>query len=176
MPKVEKCTPCIEKKAADLIANKLTTFKAGDKEWLEAQTEERLDSFIPVPVAPIVDNKKEDKKIVVEKTPIEVFKETLKSPEDFMKLMPAEMRESVDAGLKLHKANKAKMVKSIMDNSKDVWEEKELTDMNSDILTKIYKSTNVDGTDYSINAIENNKIETNSADILLPTGIVLDDK
>ena len=175
MPKVEKCTPCIEKKAADLIANKLTTFKAGDKEWLEAQTEERLDSFIPVPVAPIQENKKVEKEVVIEKTPIEVLKESLKSPEDFMNLMPKDMRESVNDGLNLYKANKAKMVKSIMDNSKDVWNAEELNVMNSETLTKIYKSTNVDGTDYSINAIENNTLETNK-EVLLPPGTVLETK
>lgn len=128
---------CCEDKVDRLIANKLTRFSADDKEWLMSLEESQLDRMSP----------KEPEKKEVTPPPqvnkeevIDEFKGSLKSIEDYTKLMPEEMKAMVNEGVTLHKERREKLIKGIMDNTKDVWEEDTLKEMPIETLERVAKS------------------------------------
>jgi hypothetical protein len=71
----------------------------------------------------------------------ELVKDSIKTSEDFMRLVPEELRESIDSGLRLQKEHRARMVQSILDNTEEnVWNENDLKAMKIETLEKIFKS------------------------------------
>jgi len=141
----KKDSPCCEAKVDALIANKATQFTTKDREWLLTQ-EEAMEV-------------------------IATFKGTLKTVEDYTALMPAEMQEQISEGVKLFNEHRAKLVKSILDNTeKDLWKEDDLTAMETAQLEKVAKS--IKTTDYS--GMSGGRIQDNHEDgpePLLPVGV-----
>lgn len=156
------CGGCMEKIVA-LINNAQTNFTADDREWLLTQDEATLDKLFPKEpekIEPVQINKEQA---------LGVLKESIKKPEDFINLLPDEMKDSMQSGLALHQEMRQKMIQSVMDNAKDVWTKDELEKMNTDTLKKVANSITVPA-DYSL---KNSIIKNNAEDmeVLILPGI-----
>lgn len=150
--KMEKCTPCVEKKVNTLIANTASGFAETDRPMLEALSEDQLDKLTPK----IVEVEK-----VVEKT-VEVNKLT---PED---------QAALDFGKKMLAKKKADMAGAIQKNTKDIWSIEVLNAMDEEMLEKVFKSVEKpEEVDYSLNG-NNRSFQTNRSETeekLLPPGV-----
>lgn len=168
---VKKCSPCVEKKTNELIAHEGTKFTEDDREWLHSLDETLLDKLFPVDSAVI--NKVDEPVVVTAEQAMEVLKQKLSKPDDFIALLPKEIQEQVNSGLKAHREQREKMVQSILTNTmKGVWEETELKDMSFETLKKVHESTKKEIVDYSLNG--DGKINTGSATKempMAPTGV-----
>lgn len=166
-------TTCFLGKVEKLTANKQFGFTPEDKEWLLTQEESLLDKLLARPVAaeaPVQANASAEQVL-------QVFKNSAKTPEEFISLAPAEMQESMRNGLALHKANKANLVKKIMDNSASgTWDEAELTAMPIETLEKMGKMIKTP-VDYSAQA-HSAELEVNASgeEPLYPTGVSVESK
>ena len=171
-----KCPDCIAKVDA-LIANALSKFDEKDRDWLLTQDEPMLDRLVPnepvVEKAPVVETNAEA---------LQVLKNSLKTAEDFINILPAEMQDQMRSALATHKAQSANMVKTILDNTAEgVWDEATLTGMDSATLVKVFntiKREEETGTaDYSLNGyIGTSTLNVNEENFLLPGNIVIDGK
>jgi hypothetical protein len=112
----EKCTPCVAKKAAALIANKATKWGEADLEYLQTLEESVLDRMIP-----------EVEVVEVEKV--------------VANALSAEDQAALDFGKKMLAKKKKDMADGIQKNSAGTWTNDELLGMNESMLEKIYKST-----------------------------------
>jgi len=132
---------------------------------------------------PEVEKTKADPKTVKTTEPLQinaeqalnVLKESIKTPEDFFKILPAEMQDSMRSGLTLHEARRAEMVKAIQDNLKEVWTEDELKTMDMQMLSKVHKGI-PEAVDYSGNGsgtVQTNKV---GEEPLYPAGVVINEK
>lgn len=152
MSETTKCTPCVEKKVGELIANKQTQFAETDRAWLETLEEAVLDRMIPV---------------VVEPKEVEVPVVNALAPED---------QAALAYGKKLLAQRKADMTATIQKNTKaGTWPDAVLNAMNEEMLERVYESVKKEETivtDYSLNG--NRVIQNNAGapeEKLLPPGI-----
>ena len=169
----ETPSPCVIKKVDELIANSLLQFTPADKEWLLTVHEVRLDRMTPKEVAPPP---------VTAEQVTEYLQTNCKTVEEVITLMPAEMKGRVTDALTLQDSSRHKLIETIVTNaSKGTWTKDELSTMSLEMLTKIYKTVQVN----TINAEDNNVFDfsamgnlatnrnpksTDSDDVLLPTG------
>ena len=145
----QKCTPCIEKKVNDLIANS-GHYTEDDRDWLQALEEKQLDK--------ITANVK-----VVEK---EVVKE--------VNVLTDAQKAALAYGEKQLKELREKMIKGIQDNtSKELWSDEQLNTMSDDILEKVYKSVKREEiVDFSLNSqFQMNTNKGEEIEPLYPAGI-----
>lgn len=163
----KKETPCA--KVDELINNKLTKFTEENREWLTAQEDVILDSLVP--------NEPEVKKEDLPQTNVEKINqepEKGKKPqtlEEYLEGVPEGMRDSMRAGLKLHKEQREKMIKEILiQTEKGIWDEDDLKVMETDTLKKVFDSVKKEEVDFSI--LGDNKIQDNvEQEKLLPPGV-----
>jgi len=144
MSEKKEGAPC---KVTELINHKLTKFTEDNREWLETLEEGQLDTLFPnEPEA-----KKEDPPQINAEQVKQVVRELFSKQEEYIDLMPENMRDSTRAGLKLHKEQREKMIKGVLDNVKDVWTEDELKSMDANTLNKVFNSIKKEEiTDYSL--------------------------
>ncbi len=114
------CKTCKEKASA-LIANTHTHFDENDREWLESLTEDKLDKMIPMV-----------------KT-VEKVIEANVTKEKALEVLGIE-KNQYEKGLEIYNAKRAEVVKSILDNTKDVWVKEELDAMKLETLQRIDNS------------------------------------
>lgn len=138
--KKENNMACCEDRVDKLIANGKSTFDANDKEWLMNLNEDQLKKLEPV-------EEKTEAPQVNKDEVITEFKSGLKTVDDYTSIMPDEMKSQVESGVKLYKEKRKNTIKDILDNSKDVWNEADLNNMEDSMLDKIAKS--VVPSDYS---------------------------
>lgn len=157
-------SPCQLAKVEQLINNSSTSFTEADKGWLLEQEESTLDKMMP----------KDSGVQINAEEGIEAFKKQLSNPDDFLNLMPTEMKESFKSGLSLHKQEKTKMIDHIMNNTENVWEKEQLEGMDFETLKNISKSVKAP-IDYSLQGSRiTEPPEVNNEDMLLPTGVEFD--
>jgi hypothetical protein len=155
-----------------LINNANTTYEEADREWLEGLTEEQLNKMTPVTVEKEVPAKVTNEQIM------SAFTESMKTPEDFLKVVPAGMRDQLQSGLELQANTKTKMVDGIIANTEEgTWTKEELEAMPFNSVAKIYKTckaTEDVGTvvDYSAmgGGIQNNNSEE-QVEVMAPMGV-----
>jgi len=153
------CEPCKEK-VNELIAHASTHFNDSDREWLEALTEDKLDKLIPkvVQVNAVVPTYDEAVKIV---------QATAKSLDDYMNILPENVKAEVNIGLSTFKEKKSALITSIQANTeKDVWTEDELNAMSIEVLQKLEKSVETKG-DFSLNRIQTNTTNASGIEPLM---------
>ena len=139
-----KCTPCIEKKVNELIANSQGKFTEDDREWLTSLDEARLDKLVPTVI---------EKEKVIE---VNVLSDEDKTALADYKRQKKEARE--------------KLIQTITDNAKDIWTVEILNEMDDDKLSRLSKSIKkVEVTDYSMNA-STNVSATSKIEPLYPLG------
>lgn len=140
----EKCTPCVEKKVGEIIANAATKFTETDREWLQTLELSVLEKMEPEIVA-VVENK-----------------------------LSAEDQAAMDLGKATIKKKKEDMVANIQTNTEaGLWTPEILNNMDVSMLEKISKSVTkkVEETvDYSLNGnlFQNNAGKGNEIEPLLP--------
>lgn len=154
-----KKTPCCEDAIDALIANADTSYSADDKEWLMELPQDRVEKLVAnaakakAPAKP-TDTREEsttndDPPQINAEQALNAVRDSIKKPEDFFKLLPADMADSMKSGLALHREQRANMVKDILANAEGVWVEDDLNAMDTDTLTKVHK-TIPRKTDYSL--------------------------
>ena len=157
-------SPCCEAKVDALIANAQTHWTAEDREWLLTQESTVIEKLSPKEapkVAPIEVNAEEV---------LDTFKATLVTVEDYTSLMPAEMKATIEGGVKLYKEHRETLVKGVIANTEaGVWDEATLNAMNDKTLESVFKSVNV--TDYSGQGPVVNKNGIESEEKLLPVWV-----
>lgn len=148
--KVNMCTPCVERKVNELIANKDSGFVETDRDMLQALSEAQLDKLVP-------------------KT-IEVNKAVELSAAD---------KAALDFGKAQLAERRAGFISTIQANtSKELWPDATLNEMNDDMLEKMSKSfVKEEGTDFSLNGNQGslgaNARTKKGVAPLLPAGIEL---
>jgi hypothetical protein len=139
-----KCTPCIEKRVNELIANSQGKFTEDDREWLTSLDEVRLDKLVPTVI---------EKEKVIE---VNVLSDEDKTALADYKRQKKEARE--------------RLIQTITDNAKDIWTVEILNEMDDDKLTRLSKSIKKEEvTDYSMNA-PTNVSATSKIEPLYPAG------
>ena len=154
-------TECCKKKVDALIANGLSNFTEANRGWLEGLEETQIDLLNPkVPVVPEVNQEKA----------LEVLSATLKTPEDYIAVMPEAMKVQFTEGLKLYNDDRKTTIDAILANAEaGVWEESELQAMEDSMLKKISKSIKAPA-DYSVNGSQPGK-HKEEAEKMLPYGV-----
>ena len=165
---------CCEAKVDALIANSVTQFTDVDKEWLNALEESQIDKLEPKAPA-----KEPEKKVEVNtEEVVAAFKSTLKTLDDYVALMPEDMKASVASGVELYDKHREELVEKIQTNAKDVYTEEDLNVMNVDQLEKTVKIMGNGKVDYSAQSggstIQENS--DNKVAPLLPPGVNGDTK
>ena len=176
----KECPTCKAKVDA-LIANKVTTYAEGDREWLETLEETQLDKMVPVEVEKVV----EKEATITPEMAINALKEGLKGQEDWINLMPENMQEQTRSALTLHEARKTALVNGIITNTVEgTWEKVELEGMAVGQLEKIAKTAGFENSTIQNNfagmgAGAGTKLQTNEgADVppMAPVGIKFETK
>ncbi len=166
--------PCCPEKINLLINSEHSPFEEKDKELLESFDQETIDKIVaPVAILEAQDKRKEEEMKEEKKEPqvnagqaIQALKETLKTPEEFIKILPEEMQDQMRSGLKLHKEHRNKLIENIMTNS-DVFTKEELEAKPTDELEKLSKLAKAPA-DYSVLGANSVKL---TDEVLLPPGI-----
>lgn len=127
----KKKDPCCPEQVKLIIQSKQTRFEESDREWLESQEEGTVIKLLPV------EPEQQTAPQVNKEQAIEVLKEQLKTPEQFLALLPDEMRDQMRNGLALYKAERNKLVEHITANAKDVFTTEELQAKPTDELKKL---------------------------------------
>lgn len=164
MADMSKKTPCCLAKIEQLIAHKGTAFTSDDTAWLLEQDEAMLDKLFPAEqqtAAPQVNAAEA----------LNVLRESLRKPEDFINILPTEMQDQMRSGLALHKAKRADLVARITNNSVDkAFTAEELSNMDTAFLEKLDRSIAAP-VDYSAQGPAYQANVRNDEDILLPAGV-----
>lgn len=167
---------CCPEKVDKLIANEATQFTQDDKEWLLTQEEATIDKMFPKEVEPKKEpnTNSKDEKVTAEQA-MQVLKEQIKQPQDFINLLPDEMQDQMNNGLKLHQEKRTNLITGILNNTENVWKEEDLKQMDTSMLEKIstsIKANKQEVTDYTAMGGSNQEPTNNTSDgILLPAGV-----
>jgi hypothetical protein len=135
----EGSKPMTNKEVIDaLIANKATQYSEDDRQWLSELPVERLNKLSPVANGSASAEGAEDEA----QDEVDAEKEKLAAnaavtPEDFIKNAPAEMQDVLQEGLRMHRAEKDKIVKELVANKRCSFTEKELKAMEVAQLRKL---------------------------------------
>ncbi len=140
--KMPEDKPCCLEKVVELLGNsQLGLTEADDREWLLGLGPERLARLTPKDPQVIEVNKE-----VRVEAPIEtdltdyVRKDSFKTAEDVLAIVPEEMKEQFQSGLALHQAHRDELVQVILDNSVEgVWTKEELSVESTAKLEKLSK-------------------------------------
>lgn len=142
----EKCTPCIEKKVGELIANSQGRWTDNDKDFLQNLSEEQLDKMMPIVIT--------------------------KEKEVQVNVLSKEDQEALAAYKAEKKAKREQMIADIQANSsKELWPDDVLTNMNEDTLKRVFNSVKKEiVADYSLNASINTNAFKSDVEPLYPMG------
>jgi hypothetical protein len=158
---VKMCVKC-EEKAKGLIAHASTHFDDSDLPWLSELTEDKLDKLIPKVL-------QVDVSTPTLEDAIKVIQLNSKGLDDYLKVLPEEVRAQVEKGMQTFKEQKSATVQNILTNTEEgTWTEDELNQMSFEVLQKVEKS--VVKTDFSINGLNTNQQEKGMQP-LLPAGV-----
>jgi hypothetical protein len=146
------CSKCPEKVQA-LVDSPKTNFDESDLEWLSTLDEDKLDKLIPK-----LSVETEIKLPTVEEA-WEVVRAGLSNLDDYIKLLPEDVRQQVNVGLEVFQRVRQETITSIQANTeKDTWKNEDLEKMSLDVLKKIEKSIQkkselTDNVDYSLRGV-----------------------
>lgn len=183
--------PCCPEKVELLVNSQHSDFQETDREWLNSLTQEQIDKLV-VPVAnleaeaqakaELTAKTKEENETKDEKVPqmnkeevIQVLRESMKTPEEFLSLLPADMKDQFASGLRLHKEQRDSLIEKLVAYS-DAFTKEELAAKSMDELHKLEKLI-PHQTDYSgLGAGGNIQANINKVTPLLPLGVVVTEK
>jgi hypothetical protein len=142
----------------ELIANERTQFTEDDREWLSSLDEDTLTKLAPV------DNSEAEEAVSVEESTEMVTEDTAEveeapavnnqapavTTEEYIASAPAEIREHLEAGLKLHRARRNALIDGLKANARCKFTEDQLRAKSIDELEVLIELAAVD-VDYSGN-------------------------
>jgi len=152
-------------KVVSLINNERTRFSKTDRPWLLQLNEEQLEKLEPTEVPEAE---------VTREQALQALSEDLGNTTKLVEILPTEVKDQVEAGIKAYNDNRQKLIKTIQTNT-DVWKAERLEQMTTEDLVNLEKSTRK--TDYSGNGPAGETITTNQdgdGEMLLPVGVVLE--
>ena len=170
MERNKPCSGCKEDKIDRIIANKASQFTEEDRELLNNMEEAILEKMLPteVKVEPVVNKEKP----FTTEDAVKLLTNSFKTTEDYLKIVPEEVREQIQTGLNLNKERRTQLIQSIVNNAaKDSITAAELETYSLPELEKFNKAFVKKVVDFSGNggqSIETNSGENNDIPILLP--------
>ena len=170
MERNKPCSGCKEDKIDRIIANKASQFTEEDRELLNNMEETVLEKMLPVEVKePITLNKE---KGITSEEAIKLLTASFKTTEDYLKIVPEEVREQIQTGLNLNKERRTQLIQNIVNHAeKDSITAAELETYSITELEKFNKAfvkKTVDFSGLGGQSIETNSGENNDIPILLP--------
>jgi len=183
--KTNESKPCCPEKVELLVNSKHSPFGEENREWLNSLTQEQIDKIV-VPVANLeaeeqVEVKEEEKKVeemteekkveanASQEDMIKAFQERIKTPEDFLKIAPADMRDLFANGLKLHQEQRKVLIEKVAAYS-DAFTREELEGKSMEELNKLAKLIPTP-VDYSGLGVGGVKANTSKVAPMLPIGV-----
>jgi hypothetical protein len=116
----EKKKPCCPQKVEILVQSEHAPFQEADREFLNGLDTEQIDKLIVMnDKVSLLSKKAEEKSVVTEPAPItneqaiQVLQEQLRTPEQFIAMLPSDMRDTMTSAYQLHQAKRASMVTAI---------------------------------------------------------------
>lgn len=162
--KEDQGKPCCPEKVDALIANAETKWVAEDREILLTMSAGQLEKLAPVEIQA----KAPDPPVMNKEQAIQVLQEQLGDPDNFLALLPAKTRASVEHGMKLHEAHRAGIIAKITAASPDVYTAEELAAMSIEALDKLARIAKVPS-DFTL--FGGTPPATYEAEALLPPGV-----
>lgn len=159
-------TPCenCEKLVNELITNKRTKWTEEDKEFLLTLEEDKLVKLIP-------EKEKEPEKPepvqVNKEEAMKVLRESVSKPEEFFKILPPELRGSMESGLRLFQERNTQMIEAIKKET-DAFTDEELKVMAPDLLAKTHKAIVESKVDYTPMSGVTQATDTDTVEPLIP--------
>lgn len=139
--KLKVNTMCKEGKVDALIANKATHYTVEHRETLMSLEETVLDAMAP-PAAPQANSeKKEEDKGVTRQEALNVLSNQALTSEEFMKIVPSDVREQIQGGIQANADKRNALVTSIMANA-EAWTKEELEAKPMGELEKLEQTVN----------------------------------
>ena len=158
----------------ELIAHKSTKLEEGDREWLQALTECQLKKLVPAEPATDAPATNEQPAVDGKEQAIEVLREHLKNPDEFLSAVPPEFRDQFESGLRLHNEKRAQMIEGITANSDFTAEElekkptSEMEKLHGALVKPQSRRPSYIGNG---SGMSHNQQQTDDAEILLPAGM-----
>jgi len=140
--------PCCPEKVIALINNKASKFGPEDEAWLLTLSADQLDKLQPVTepvVAPVTQAAPAPAPAPVVPAPVVntdgfIKRDSLKTAEDFLSIVPSELQDQFRSGLVLHKEHRTELIQLILNRSEQgVWTEAELEVQDTSMLEKLSK-------------------------------------
>lgn len=144
-------------------------FSESDRAWLEGLDVNSLDKLVGA-CEKKVEAPKANEAAVDIPAVIQALAEQFKTPEQYIQLMPEEMRDQMESGLRLHREQRQAIVDRI--KAHNVFTEEELQKKSLEELTKLVRLIPTTR-DYSLAGAKSVNTNTNTEDVLLPIGIGL---
>jgi hypothetical protein len=137
-------TPCCPEKVELLIQSDNNSFGEDEREWLNGLSSGQIEKLEAMEQEietnkQKVQNHKEDEPQMNKDQAVQVLKEQLSDPAQFLQFLPEEHRASVEHGMRLHKEHRQDLIKRVTNNT-EVYKEEELGEMPTDQLEKLAKA------------------------------------
>jgi hypothetical protein len=157
----------VDKAKMDILVQS-GVFSDADVEWLSGLETDRLDKLVTACTktteTPEVSQKMDIPAVV------QALAEQYKTPEQYLQLMPEEMRDQMASGLRLHKEQRQTAIDQIKAHAQNVFTDEELHRKSMDELTKLTKLLPI-RRDYSLAGARAVNTNTSSEEVLLPIGL-----
>lgn len=157
----------VDKAKMDILVQS-GVFSDADAEWLSGLETDRLDKLVTACTktteTPEVSQKMDIPAVV------QALAEQYKTPEQYLQLMPEEMRDQMASGLRLHKEQRQTAIDQIKAHAQNVFTDEELHRKSMDELTKLTKLLPI-RRDYSLAGARAVNTNTSSEEVLLPIGL-----
>ncbi len=155
----------MDKEKLDILVQS-GVFTEDDAEWLGNLEASQLDKLLTA----CKKEEKSDEHVKMDtEAMVQALAERLSTPEQYIQIMPEEMRDQMEAGLKLHKEQRAALIEKIV--ALNVFTEEELQKKSMDELTKLSKMIQ-EPKDYSVAGAKSVKMQANETEkVLLPIGL-----
>ncbi len=174
--------PCCPGKVTALLQSNNAMFVEADKEFLLGLNEAAIDRLIATDAALTVAKKTATDaaaaaaETTAKSTPqinkeqvVQILKDTIKTPDEYLGLLPVEMQEQMKSGLILHREKRQKLIQTIIANNKRFTEEN-LKNRTMESLEELV-SFIPEQVDYSVNGAGGSLGTGNAQELLLPAGV-----
>ena len=120
---------CCPEQVKIIVQSKHTRFEESDREWLETQDEGTIVKLLPI------EPEKQSPPQINKEQAVQVLKDQFKTTDQFLSLLPVEMKSQMQYGLGLYKEERENLVSNITDNSDFI--DKDLEEKSIDELKKL---------------------------------------
>ena len=105
-----------------------------------------------------------------------LFRSSLQTPEQFVALLPAEMKDQFESGLKLHKDKREALIAQLKAYKANPFSDEELSGKSTVELEKLSRMLPVEVNYAPLGSHGNPAPQVNSEEVLLPTGVEVEKK